>query len=275
MKILQILETAPTGLKDSSALGLRNSFNNEQWSNIVCHFLKTAKEQEQQQPSGTVASSIMSFFIDDDTINSTQLVSMHRRVGKDMPTGMSPSQWQSYAQLYGMQVPNVTSAVSWEQIYNHLEPFHNAECDLVVRAPNTRLGTSDDVLLDTQETRQEFIRLVSSAGNNSGLPDPLESYEQLLSFFNDGIDAIKVSSGRDETDSLDPQNPRNWNDYVTSNTENNPLKPELLRRFESLTAIINDGGTLPKADVIEQLWQFTLAADRLIATYRRRSSQTD
>jgi hypothetical protein len=174
-----------------------------------------------------------------------------------------------------MQVPNVTSAVSWEQIYNHLEPFHNAECDLVVRAPNTRLGTSDDVLLDTQETRQEFIRLVSSAGNNSGLPDPLESYEQLLSFFNDGIDAIKVSSGRDETDSLDPQNPRNWNDYVTSNTENNPLKPELLRKFESLTAIINDGGTLPKADVIEQLWQFTLAADRIIATYRRRSSQTD
>ena len=267
MKILQILENAPTGLKDNSALGLRNSFNNEQWSNIVCHFLKTAKEQ--QQASGTIASSIMSFFIDDDTINSGQLMSMHRQVGKDMPTGMSPSQWQSYARLYGMQVPNIVSGISWQQIYNHLAPFHDAECGLEVRAPNTRLGTSDDVLLDTQETREQFIRLISSAGNNSNLPDPLETVDELLAFWNSGLAAVAATSNRSRKDSTD----RNWEDYVSSSNTNNPLKPEGRRKYNSLVAIIDNGETLPKADVIEQLWQFTLAADRIIATYRRTSDQ--
>jgi len=267
MKILQILEAAPTGLKDNSPLGLRNSFNPAQWTNILCHFLKAAKEQ---QPAGTIASSIMSYFIDDSTINSGQLETMHRRVGMLMPTGMSPSQWQSYARLYGMQVPNITGGVSWQQIYNHLAPFHDAECGLEVRAPNTRLGTSDDVLLDTPETRQEFIRLLSSAGNNSELPDPLETGEQLLSFFNNAMAAINTSNGRNEKDRFD----RNWNDYVSAGVETNPLKPLLAQKWNAMLEIINGGATIPKADVIEQLWQFTISADRVISTYRRNNPES-
>jgi len=263
MKVIQIIENEATGLKDSSALGLRNSFNREQWNKIVCYFMKTAKEN----PQGSVISSVIDFFIDDSTVNSGTLDAIHRKVGMLMPTGLTPSGWQSFAQQFGMQVPNVTTSISWQAIYNHLAQHSDYDCDMEVRAPGEYLGVNNDSLPDTEETRQGFIRLISAAEGYQDIPNSLETQEQIDALFKLGVVAVANTPHRNRDQFPDDAGDnRTWRDVV----QNTEMATQLgYAKLERLSQMLQQNGSVSKEEVIEQLWQFVITVDQQISTRRR------
>lgn len=260
MRVLQILSE-----NINSAEELKSAFNDTQWANIICYFISQYRDDQ----TGTILSSGLRFFIGDDTINSGELANAQRIIGKEMGSGNSPGSWQASAIRYGMGVPNASQGLTWDTIYNHLAPHKDTPCELEVRSPASNPGVSNDQLLDTPETRQEFIRLIQA--NTTEVPDPLTTEENLIDFFRNSMQAIQGTPSRTQPD--DQGHNFRWFVDNTAN-EGNPLKNNWIRIFNSSKEKITNGESISKAEVIELVWQWLISADSVIATARRTPRQS-
>ena len=258
MKVIQILTE-----RINSANELRSSFDQQQWSNILCHFISQFIDRN----TGSPISSGLRYFIG-NSINSAELENAQRLIGRNMASGLSPEAWNAYAIRYNMGVPNSSTGLSWDDIYNHLAPHAATRCELeVTSAASMNPGVSNDQLLDTEETREEFISLINTS--TADIPDPITTETELVSFLRLSLQAIQNTPQRRAADDRG----HNFRWFVdNAANEGNPLKNNWVRIFNNNKEIIDNGQTISKESLTELVWRWVIAADYVISGARRTSA---
>lgn len=257
MKVIQILTE-----RINSANELRSSFDQQQWSNILCHFISKFIDRN----TGSPVSSALRYFIG-GALNAGELENAQRLIGLNMASGLSPEAWNAYAIRYNMGVPNSSTGLSWDDIYNHLAPHAATPCELEVMAANTSPGVSNDTLLDTEETREEFISLINTS--TADVPDPITTETELASFLRQSLQAIQNTPQRRAADDQG----HNFRWFVdNAANEGNPLKNNWVKIFNNNKEIIDNGQTISKESLIELVWRWVIAADYVISAARRTSA---
>jgi hypothetical protein len=113
---------ATQGVTIKSMSDLRKAFTDEQWRNIIMHYLKI--------PLDRAAST-------ED--RESQIDKANDAIGgKSNP--LSPTSWYSQALNYDVRFP--TAPASWEEIYNFLKPHANTKVQLKAVPQATPLATS-------------------------------------------------------------------------------------------------------------------------------------
>lgn len=121
--------TATQGATVATMSDLRNAFTDEQWRNIVMHFLKVELDR---------AASTEDREYQIDKANAAI-------GGKSNP--LSPTSWYSQALNYNIRFP--TAPNSWQEIYNFLKPHANTKVQLKAVPQSSPLATNREETLST------------------------------------------------------------------------------------------------------------------------------
>jgi hypothetical protein len=121
-----ITEQDPAAATQGATIGsvsdLRNAFTDEQWRNIIMHFLKIELDR-------AASSEDREYQID----KANAAIG-----GKSNP--LSPTSWYSQALSYNIRF--TTAPKSWQEIYNFLKPHANTKVQLKAVPQSTPLATN-------------------------------------------------------------------------------------------------------------------------------------
>jgi hypothetical protein len=242
MKVYQIITESA-----NSAAELKASFEAPQWANIICYFL--SQRYNPQEVSGLSANSLF------DRAN--------RLVGKQMADTTQPSQWQTYARQFGMQldVRNPT----WNDIFNHLSPHVNHACEITMGTGEagsafTREGNPNP---HTPESRQEVFAMMTG-------PESFNSADQIASYMRDFLAAIARTESRSQTD---PQG-KTWLDRIQANNRNNELARAWELIYREYVGADGTVTTVTRDRLNTEIYRWLLTADELVARRREAENNT-
>lgn len=225
MKIINIVEQTTI----QSAQALKSAFDEDQWNNIVSHFMRN------RLANLTIASA-----------RNQVLERLHNEFGKNF-YATTPRQYASIASIYNVRIPaqvNSQGNQGWQIIHDYLAPFAR-------RSPDLPPATEQEPRLDTSPSTEESMADIASWVNDPTQNGEFRDEDNIASYVQSWIQAAYQNRS--------PQ----WREEFNGNNRQNQMFGFWEAAMNRILDTFETDGVIQKRQVDRLLYAFLQNADQL------------